>query len=297
MNVTQTLRHLLMATDFSPESRHAIDRAAGLAEAAAARMTVVHALSSGPLDEVRGWLGVERLAEALRAEAERELEAQMAAVRARHPVPIDAEVRVGRVLDEILAAADGCDADLLVVGARGASRLRRLALGTTAERLLRRTRRPMLVVRRPARDPYQRVLLPVDFSPWSDTALDLARAVAPAAHLVLLHAWQVPFEGKLRLAGLDDATIDTHRRRAEFEARRLLDALAAAHGLGEREWTPALVHGEPWSAIAEAEQTHDIDLVVIGKHGRNVAEELLLGSVTKGVVSDSAADVLVATLA
>lgn len=297
MNVTPTLRHLLVATDFSPESRHAIDRAAGLAEAAAARMTVVHALSSGPLDEVRGWLGVERLAEALRAEAERELEAQMAAVRARHPVTIDGEVRVGRVLDEILAAADGCDADLLVVGARGASRLRRLALGTTAERLLRRTRRPVLVVRQIVHEPYRRLLLPVDFSPWSDAAVRLARAVAPGAHLVLLHAWQVPFEGKLRLAGLDDATIDTHRRRAEFEARSLLDTLAAAHGLGEREWTPALVHGEPWSAIAEAEQTHDIDLVVIGKHGRNVAEELLLGSVTKGVVSDSAADVLVATLA
>lgn len=155
----------------------------------------------------------------------------------------------------------------------------------------------MLVVRRPARDPYVRVLVPVDFSPWSDTALDLARAVAPGARLVLLHAWQVPFEGKLRMAGIDEATIDQHRREAESEARRLLAALAAAHGLAEGEWTPVLVHGEPWLAIADAEKAHDIDLVVIGKHGRNVAEELLLGSVTKDVVTDSTADVLVATVA
>jgi nucleotide-binding universal stress UspA family protein len=297
MNQPTTIRQVLVATDFSPQSRRAVDRAAQLAGKAGADLELVHALPADPLDEIRGWLGFERVKESLRSEAARELSALATAVRGQHALLARTELRSGRVLDEILAAADGCDADLLVVAARGASRLRRLALGTTAERLLRRTRRPMLVVRRPARDPYQRVLLPVDFSSWSDTALDLARAVAPAAHLVLLHAWQVPFEGKLRLAGLDDATIDTHRRRAEFEARSLLDTLAAAHGLGEREWTPALVHGEPWSAIAEAEQTHDIDLVVIGKHGRNVAEELLLGSVTKGVVSDSAADVLVATLA
>lgn len=297
MNAIPTLRHLLVATDFSPESRHAIDRAAGLAEAAAARMTVVHVLSSGPLDEVRGWLGVERLAEALRAEAEGELEAQMAAVRARHPVTIDGEVRVGRVPDEILAAADRCDADLLVLGARGASRLSRLALGTTAERLLRRTHRPVLVVRQIANEPYRRLLLPVDFSPWSDAAIRLAHAVAPGAHLVLLHAWRVPFEGKLRLAGLDDETIDTHRRRTEFEARRLLDALAAAHGLGDRDFTPALVHGEPRLAILEAEKTFDTDLIVIGKHGRHVAEELLLGSITRDVIDDATVDVLVATVA
>lgn len=297
MSETRPIGSILAATDLSPESRHAVDRAAALAGMLGAHLAVVHALPSDPLDEVRGWLGMAQLAETMRVEAARELQAQVEAVRGRHPLAIEHELRVGRVLDEILACADARGADLVVVGARGASRLRRLALGTTAERLLRRSRRPVLVVRRLAHGPYRRLLLPVDFSPWSDAAVRLARAIAPDAHLCLLHAWQVPFEGKLRLAGLDDATIDQHRRDAEYGARRLLDALAAAHGLGDGRWTPVLVHGEPWSAIAEAEQAQDIDLVVIGKHGRNVAEELLLGSVTKGVVTDATADVLVATVA
>lgn len=295
MNPASTIRHVVAATDFSPESRRAVDRAAQLAAQAGARMTLVHALASAPFVELRQWLGFEGVGDAIRAEAEHELAA--VAVAAQHAVSVDTEVRVGVLLDEILACAEARDAGLLVVGARGASRLRRLALGTTSERLLRRSRRPMLVVRRQLQGPYRHLLLPVDFSPWSDSAIRLARAVAPDAHLWLLHAWEVPFEGKLRLAGIDPAAIDVHRREAEIEARRLLDLLAAAHRLGESMWTPVLVHGEPWSAIAEAEAAHDIDLVVIGKHGRNVAEELLLGSVTKGVVSDSAADVLIATVA
>lgn len=297
MSETHPIRSILAATDLSPESRHAVERAAQLAASTGARLDVVLAIASGAIEELRAWVGAERAIDALEAEAGDELEALVAQVRVRHPVTIEAEVRVGRVIDEILAAAGASAADLVVVGARGASRLRRLALGTTAERLLRRSPQPVLVVRQLPHEPYRRLLLPVDFSPWSDAALRLARAIAPDAHLVLLHAWQVPFEGKLRLAGLDDATIDRYRREVEYAARRLIDALAAAHGLGDRGWTPVLHHGEPWAAIAEAEQAHDIDLVVIGKHGRNAAEELLLGSVTKGVVAESTADVLVATVA
>lgn len=297
MSYETRIHRIVAATDFSPESRVAVERAAQLAGQAGTRMTLIHALASASLDGLREWLGLECVGDAILSDAKRELAAMATEIRAQHPLAIDTEVRVGRLLDEILACAEARDAGLLVLGARGASRLRRLALGTTAERLLRRSRRPILIVRRSPPTRYRRLLLPLDFSPWSDGAIRVARAVAPDAHLWLLHAWEVPFEGKLRLAGVDSAAIDAHRREAELVARRLLGLLATAHGLGDGAWTPVLVHGEPWSAIAEAELALDIDLVVIGKHGRNVVEDLLLGSVTKGVVSESMVDVLVATAA
>ena len=68
-----------------------------------------------------------------------------------------------------------------MLGARGAGFVRRIALGTTAERLLRTTRRPLLVVKQKAHERYRRVLVPVDFSPSSAQALALARRVAPDA--------------------------------------------------------------------------------------------------------------------
>jgi len=54
------------------------------------------------------------------------------------------------------------------------------------------------------------------------------------------------------------------------------------------------VHGAATLRILEQEQTIDADLIVIGKHGRSVMEELLLGSVTKHVLAHSSSDVLIA---
>jgi nucleotide-binding universal stress UspA family protein len=48
--------------------------------------------------------------------------------------------------------------------------------------------------------------------------------------------------------------------------------------------------------IVEAELAQDCDLVVLGKHGQSATEELLLGSVTKHVLAEGSADVLVSTV-
>jgi pyruvate/2-oxoglutarate dehydrogenase complex dihydrolipoamide acyltransferase (E2) component len=68
--------------------------------------------------------------------------------------------------------------DLLVLGARGTSFMRHLMLGSTAERLVRKSNRPLLVVRQPPHERYRRVIVALDFSPSSLAALELARAVA-----------------------------------------------------------------------------------------------------------------------
>ncbi len=53
------------------------------------------------------------------------------------------------------------------------------------------------------------------------------------------------------------------------------------------------LHGLATPCILEQEQEQDCDLIVIGKHGSGMLEELLLGSVTKPVLALSSADVLV----
>ncbi|HRC39711.1 MAG TPA: universal stress protein, partial [Rubrivivax sp.] len=186
-------------------------------------------------------------------------------------------------------------ADLLVLGARGSGFLRRLVLGTTAERLLRRTTRPLLVVRQTAHEPYRRVLVALDFSPWSAQALRLARRAAPHARLVLLSAFQVPFEEKLRFAGVDAATLDHYRAQARALATQRLYAAAHDAGLKPGHWDARIVEGDASQRILEHEQESDCDLVVVGKHGQSAAEELLLGSVTKHVLDEGSADVLVST--
>ncbi|HMO46808.1 MAG TPA: universal stress protein [Rubrivivax sp.] len=287
---------ILAATDFSTAARHAADRAARLAHEAGAELSLMHVLPGGALQELRQWLGAGSLTEQqLQAEARALLQRQGAELQAVHGVPVRSVEAAGSAVDEIVREAETLDAALLVLGARGQGFLRRLILGTTSERLLPRTKRPLLVVRQTPHRAYRRVLLALDFSPWSRGAVALARCIAPQAHLVLLNAWQVPFEGKLHFAGVTAATIDGYRRRARADATSRLHELATAAGLSAGQWTPCLVEGEASLAIAEQEQQHDCDLVVLGKHGRSVTEDLLLGSVTRHVLAEGQADVLVST--
>jgi len=56
----------------------------------------------------------------------------------------------------------------------------------------------------------------------------------------------------------------------------------------------AALHGQPSRVIVERAQEGDVDLVVIGKHGRGAVEKRLLGSVAQNVLAESSGDVLIA---
>jgi nucleotide-binding universal stress UspA family protein len=291
------LRQILAATDLSAVSRHAAERAASVAAASGAALRLQHVVSGSALDELRTWLGAGTAPEqAVLAAARQQLHALASQIGLAQGLDVQADLSTGVALDALLASADQHQADLLVLGARGASTLRRLALGSTAERLLRRSQRPLLVVRQKVHERYRRVLVPVDFSPWSGVTLALAQRVAPQAHLVLLHTYEAPFVDKLRFAGVDEATVEQYRRQAQAQASQQLHALAHEQGLAPGSWTPRLLPGEAWPRIIEQEQEQDCDLIALGKHGRHAAEELLLGSVTKTVLAEAQGDVLVATL-
>jgi len=182
------------------------------------------------------------------------------------------------------------------VGARGDNPLHHLLIGTTAERLLSKADRPLLVVRSEPEGDYQRVLVPMDFSPWSETAIPLARAMAPGAHLVLMHSFSIPFEEKLRFAGVDDDTLGHYRERARRDASDQLNALVDRHSLQSRDFTLSLTEGDAPAHVVRVAAERECDLIVIGKHGRQAAEELLLGSVTRHVLAEAHCDVLVSTL-
>lgn len=291
-----TLRTLLAATDLSAPARHAAMRAALLARDAGARLELLHVVEGGALEQLRHLLGGQAtpVAERLLAAAREDLTRLAAEIGAPVGVSPGAHLSTGPVLQEITAQSDALDADLLVLGARGAGFMRHLLLGTTAERLLRKTLCPLLVVRQVPHERYRRVLVPVDFSPWSLQSLRLGRALAPGADFILFNAFCVPFEGKLRLAGVEDARIHDYRLIARQNALRDLQEMASAAGWRDTDYHTVALLGDAASLILEQEEEQDIDLIVMGKHGKGMIEELLLGSVTKHILAESHGDVLVA---
>jgi nucleotide-binding universal stress UspA family protein len=202
-------------------------------------------------------------------------------------------VAAGAILDVLNERADATSAELLVVGARGNSFMRHALLGSTAERMVRKTRQPILVVKQPPHEHYRHVLVPIDFSDNSLRALRLARAIAPRAMLILLHVFDVPFEGKLLMAGVEDEIIQRYRIAERQESLAKMHQLVIDADIVPESVTLLSERGDPWLQILEQEQEHDIDLIVMGKHGSSRFEELLLGSVTKHVLAQSQSDVLI----
>ncbi|MCG2576668.1 universal stress protein [Dechloromonas sp. XY25] len=289
------LNNIVAATDLSAPARHAAERAALVATGVNARLALVHVTGRAPLEQLRQLLaagegGIEQaLLDGLRGT----LQVLGEAIHRRYGVAPAVAVTDGDLLPSLLAHADALSADLLVLGARGSSFLRHILLGSTAERLLGAARCPVLVVKQPPHEPYRHLLVPVDFSPIALRSLQLAAMLAPTAKLTVMHAFDVPFEGQLRYAGVDDAKIGHYRALAAERARAGLDRLVAASGLAPERIRQLVVPGDVSQRILEQEQESDCDLIVVGKHGEGMFEELLLGSTTKHLLAESQCDVLV----
>ncbi|RDE49488.1 MAG: universal stress protein [Candidatus Accumulibacter meliphilus] len=290
------ITRILAATDLSAPARHAVDRGFCIAADTHARYTVMHATELDALDSLSDLLGADsreikrRLADDARATLLRLL----ADPAHNRGVAADARIVSGAPLKVIAEEADALDADLLIVGARGESFLRHALLGSTASRLLRKSvQRPVLVVKQAPHESYRCLLIPVDFSPASAQAIRLGRQLVPKAEIVLLHVFELPYEGKLRFAGVEDGVIHGFLETARRERRQQLHQLAASAELASGDYAPLVRHGDPAQLIAAVEQEQACDLVIVGKHGRHTAEDLLLGSVTKRVLAESQCDVLV----
>lgn len=288
------LGHILAATDLSAPARHAVERAALVSRDTGGRLDLLHVANLAPLERLRQLVGAGPVAveEVLEA-ARQQLHRLGTGIQHRFGVQADAHVVAGSLLQELVQKTAELDAGLLVCGAKGESIFRRFMLGTTALRILSTTTCPVLVVKQAPHEPYRRLLVPVDFSPSSLRAIGHARSIAPLADIVLLHVFDVPFEGHLRYASVDDDTISHYRILARQNATRRLDTLRDEAALDHGNSSLVVLHGDPSLRIIEQEQEQDCDLIVMGKHGEGLFEELLLGSVTRHVLAESQSDVLV----
>jgi len=289
-------RPILAATDFSERAGMALERAAQCARQLGAPLVLLHVVERYHLD------ALQRLAQEAGAlggadwpaRARAELERRASRLAQAHGVAVESEVRIGRAFEEIAECAAARAAELTVIGAHGEHFLRDLLLGATAQKAVRRNPGSTLVVRRGGSAPYGHVLVPVDFSPDAAAALAAARRLAPQARLHVLHAYELPFEGKLFYAGVAQTVVDEYRELAEREAERELAAFLAEAGAAALASSARVVHGHAPDVVVREAARRDADLVAIGAHGRSELSYFMLGSVSLHVVLEAQCDVLVA---
>jgi nucleotide-binding universal stress UspA family protein len=141
---------ILVASDFSDTARIAADWAADLARALGSKLFVAHVFDMPVVGVPDAAFIVDAKTAALLCEqAQRGLDAEVARLRALG-AEVEGLLRQGDVRDMIPKAAETANAGLVVVGSHGRRGLSRALLGSVAESLVRGSKVPVVVVRKPA---------------------------------------------------------------------------------------------------------------------------------------------------
>lgn len=155
------------------------------------------------------------------------------------------------------------DAALVVVGKRGeAADFATLHLGSNLERMVRATRRPMLVTSRAFR-PVAKALIAFDGGPAALKAVDdVSRSAL--------------------YSGLDVALIAVGEDGGE--RRRALDAATDQLRAGGVSASARIERGKPEDVIAQAVEGEGFDLLVMGAYGHSRLRSYIIGSTTSELI-------------
>jgi universal stress protein A len=138
----------------------------------------------------------------------------------------------------------------------------------------------------------QHILVPTDFSEYADYALDYAIELAQKlqAHLTFLH---VIYPMPLTMEDFDASGFTPYLEEIETDAQQRLQILLNRVRQEGLQGETAIVQGVPFQAIVDMAESQDIDLIVMGTHGRTGLTHVLMGSVAERVVRMAPCPVLV----
>jgi nucleotide-binding universal stress UspA family protein len=282
LDVKRQLR-LLCATDLSRRSDRAMLRAMLLAQELGAELLLFHSIDAAP---------AERVTRRKRTRAQIILDARARRMLPSGTVPQTA-VRVGGYRNAIAEMAKEWEADLIILGSHTA-RLGDSIVATTAESLIRKVHRPVLVVKRDARSAYQHVLLTSDLTDVSAGAARLAQnfGLLEGRETSVVHALASAATSMLRMSGVGKAQVESYERQfRQWTAEEIMQQLQRA-GLSTDGMSIVAEQGAPASVIERVSELTAADLVVVGASRFPALKRVVLGSVSNEVLRRLACDVL-----
>jgi len=284
---------IVIAVDGSEEAERAAKRGFDLARRFDASVDVVHVVEHRSLRLTESSAERERLRE--RGQSILAETAALAGERSVSTTLLDGKpgVEIGEHVRET-------DASLLVLGRQGATGLGKRLLGGVTEHVVQHVAVPVLVVPAATEQTreYSRILVPTDGSANAAAATPHGAAVA-SQYGATVHVLNVvdlqSAGGAFNAGGLEDEFVD----RLEREGREAIDAAAENLAASAPDVSVETAVNRTASldgvavGIREYVYTNDVDLVVMGSHGRSNLQRQLLGSVTSQLLGDIDVPVLV----
>ena len=135
------------------------------------------------------------------------------------------------------------------------------------------------------------VLFATDFSSTSEAALPYAAAICRRFGSTLHTVHVLSDTGLLMMTGgVDYVSLGTLYEDAHTEAKEKLDQISERiHGIPHRNHVR---HGQVWKSLADVIEANEVNLIVVGTHGRTGLGKLLLGSVAEAILRHAPCPVL-----
>ena len=280
------MRRILVATDFSTRSDRALRRATLLARQYSAEIAVVHVIDDDQPS---------RLLKAEKREARNLLDDLAATVSEIDRLQCDTRLTLGEPFQAIAEMAEAVSADVIVMGPHRRQALRDVFIGTTIERTIRQSRRPIIMANAVPAGRYDRILVATDLSDCSVTAIAEARklGIFGQTETIVVHAFDAPAQSMMSRSSM---TMDQMKHYIAEEEERA--AGEVAEFLGKVELRPAhtivrLIELSAPETVRDCAREQKADLVAIGTHGRTGVAKFFLGSVAEEILRRSEVDVLV----
>ena len=265
------LARLVLPTDGSEFSEGAVREAIKLAKTCSSKLIAVSVIEINP--------EYETIAPQLVEKEEKEAREHLESVKARAlKEGVDCEIIAHQGEEPyryIVEEAERNKADMIVMGRRGRTGLKRLMMGSETAKTIGHAPCNVLVVPRAAKLEFKNILIATDGSKYSAAAASEAVGIAKRCGSSLI--------------ALSVIYSDVDKKCAEENIKKI-------KGLAEKEGVKVdalIAEGRPFEVVVNTAKNKNADAIVIGSHGRTALARLLMGSVTERVIGTAECAVLV----
>ena len=270
------LEKILVAQDFGKSSDNVVKSAIELAKIFQSTIVLIHILPDDIVNEKArnllndtAWTKLNQTRDRIKNER----------VKSESPLLI-----VGNPHETIVRAAVDVNATLILVGSGETQQGDTFCLGTTAERIIQKSEKPVFVIKENVMLNVEHILCPVDYCDASKRALKNAITIARRfkSELTILAVCELQESNWFASEKIKDKENELRYRLHKEE----LDSFLEGFNLRDLNWTKEVPRGKPSEEILNTISRKMIDLLVMGTAGRTGVNRLFMGSVTEKVIRE-----------
>lgn len=271
--------------DFSETSKKALKAASHWAKAFSSSLKIIHVVPDSDLLEI---ISKDSVSNDATHALTRQIEKDFQEISTEKPEIL---ILFGHTTNIILETLKADPLDLIIMGTHGYSGMSRLLLGSVAEKTIRYSPIPVLVIREDFHHLPQSILAPIDFNDFTEELFlhlfeisKILNVTFDLVHMIpYINTMRLLSEGAPNLAAIDYDLIKGNAEvQIKFHADKHPSLKVNTHvGIG------AVAEG-----ICEKAKELRSDLILIHTHGYKGTKHLLLGSVAEQVVRYSPCSVL-----